>query len=103
MNSNSRGKRDKAKDFLERLASQTGGRVFYAVKTGELREAVGEVVKDLHTQLVVGFTPPQSPKGKAQHKIEVKVVDAPGRGKLKVVTKPEITLDGEGNTAGQKK
>jgi VWFA-related protein len=97
-----RSKRDRAKAFLERLASQTGGRVFFAVKTDELKEAIDEVVKSLHSQLILGFTPPQSMKGSAQHKIEVKVVGGPGRGKLKAVTRPEITLAGQGGTEGQK-
>ena len=98
-----RGKRDKAKAFLERLASQTGGRVSFVLKTSELEEAVNEVAEDLHAQLVLGFTPPQSMKGDAPHKIEVKVVSRPGGGKLKAVTRPEITLAVQNGAEGQKR
>lgn len=98
-----RGKRDKAKAFLERLASQTGGRVFFVLKTNELEEAVNEVAEDLHAQLVLGFTPPQSMKGDVPHKIEVKVAGSPGGGKLKVVTRPEITFAVQNGAEGQKR
>ena len=87
-------KREKAIDLLKHLASVTGGRVYFAEKVGELKDAIAEVINDLHTQYVVGYVPAATAGSGSNHKVEIRVVDAPGRGKLKVVTKPEITLDG---------
>jgi Ca-activated chloride channel homolog len=99
----SKSKRDLASDLLKRLASETGGRVFFAEKVGDLKEAVGEVVGNLHTQYVVGYDPPATTGGKAKHKIEVKVVDAPGREKLKAIVRPERAVAGQTGTEAKKK
>ncbi|MBC7930316.1 MAG: VWA domain-containing protein [Rubrivivax sp.] len=96
----SKSKRDRASDFLKRLASETGGRIFFAEKVGELEEAIGEVLGNLHMQYVVGYDPPANAGGKTKHKIEVKVIDAPGRGKLKAIVRPERT---DASAEGKKK
>ena len=75
-------KRDRAKDLLQKLADETGGRVFYAEKGGELEAAAGDVVRDMRTRYVVGYTPPE-PGAKGSGKVEVKLVGAPAREKLK--------------------
>jgi len=62
------------------------------VTDGKGHTVAGVKREDFHAQLVLGFTPPQSMKGDAPHKIEVKVVSRPGGGKLKAFTRPEITL-----------
>ena len=82
-------KRESAGALLKRLATETGGRVFFAEKVGELQEAIGEVISNLHTQYVVGYAAEPEAGGKAHHKIEVKVVGLPGRGKLKPIVRPE--------------
>ena len=84
--------RDKSVALLERLTSETGGRVFFVKKVGELKEAIAEIDKSLHAQYVVGFTPPAtaapSTKDK-KHKLEVRAFGANGTDKLKVVLRPE--------------
>ena len=95
--------REKATDLLKRLASATGGRVFFAEKVGELKDAIAEVINDLHTQYVVGYVPAATAGGGSNHKVEIRMVDAPGRRKLKTFTRPEMTLNAEGDAAGQKK
>jgi VWFA-related protein len=77
-----KGKRGAAKDLLSKLSEETGGRVFYAEKGSELEEAVGDVVVDMRTRYVVGYTPPE-PGGKGQGKVEVKLVGAAGKEKMK--------------------
>jgi Ca-activated chloride channel family protein len=86
-------KRQRSMDLLEKLTSETGGRVFFAEKVGELKEAVEEIVKDLHTEYVVGFAQ-DAPDGR-KHKVEVKAFGAKGTDKLKVVLRPEPAPEGK--------
>jgi VWFA-related protein len=76
------GKRQKAKDLLAKIAEETGGRVFYVEKDGQLEGAVNDVVRDVRTSYVIGYTPPE-PGAKGGGKVEVKVVGAPGKEKVK--------------------
>lgn len=88
----SKGKREKAKDLLTQLAEETGGRVFYVEKNGQLEQAVGDVAGDVRTHYVVGYAPPE-PGGKGQGKVEVKLVGAPGKEKLKAQIVPPAEKD----------
>jgi len=87
-----KSKRSKSTDFLEKLTSETGGRVFFAKKVMELKDAIVEIDKCLHAQYVVGFTPPApaatSPNNQ-KHKLEVKAFGPNGVDKLNVVLRPE--------------
>ena len=77
----SKGKRQMAKDLLFKIAEETGGRVFYAEKVGQLEEAVGDVAVSTRTRYVVGYAPPE-PGGKGPGKVEVKLVGGMGKDKL---------------------
>jgi len=79
----SQSKRETARELLRKIAAETGGRVFYAEKGGELEEAVGEVVENLRVQYVLGFEPAPATGGKSRGRVEVKVVGAPGKAGLK--------------------
>lgn len=75
-------KRQRAKDLLMKIAKETGGRVFYAEKDGELEEAVGEIAENMRARYTLGYAPPElNAKGKG--KVEVKLVGAPDKEKLK--------------------
>ena len=80
-------KRDKSKSLLEKLTSETGGRVFFAEKVDELKDAVEEIVKDLHAEYVVGYE--ATAQDGRKHKVEVKAFGPDGVEKLKVVLRPE--------------
>ena len=82
-------KRDKAKDLLSKVAEETGGRVFYAEKGGELEAAVRDVAGGMRTRYVVGYAAPEPVAG-GQGKVEVKVVGAPGKEKLKARIVPPV-------------
>lgn len=79
-------KRDKAKDLLEKLASETGGRVFYAGKGGEYEEAAGNIATDMRTRYVLGYPAPE-----ALLRVQINVGGAAGKEKLKakVIPPPE--------------
>jgi Ca-activated chloride channel family protein len=95
--------RARAANLLKSLAGETGGRVFFPEKVGELKDAIDEIVGNLHTQYVIGYDPPANAGGKTKHNIEVKVVEAPGREKFKAIVRPERTVAGDAGAEGQKK
>jgi VWFA-related protein len=85
----SKGKRQTAKDLLSKLADETGGRVFYAEKDVLLDVVVGDIFRGMSTRYVVGYAPPE-PGGKGPGKVEIKLLGAPGKEKLKA----QILKDG---------
>jgi Ca-activated chloride channel homolog len=60
---------------LKRLAAETGGGYFELETTDELGATFTRVAQELHSQYLLGFTPPQL-DGKI-HKVDVKVVTRP--------------------------
>lgn len=78
----SKSKRGAAKDFLSKLAEETGGRAFYIEKDVALADVALDIIRNMRTRYVVGYTPPE-PGGKGQGKVEVKVVGAAGKERLK--------------------
>lgn len=84
-----KSKSDRAKALLSKLAEETGGRVFYAEKDGQLEDAVADVAGDIRTRYVVGYAPPE-PGEKGQGKVEIKLLGAPGKEKLKAEIFPPV-------------
>ena len=87
-----KSKREKSVALLERLTSETGGRVFYAKKVIELKEAIVEIDQSIHAQYIVGYTTPATPAPlpkEKKHKLEVRAFAANGTDKLKVILRPE--------------
>jgi Ca-activated chloride channel homolog len=66
---------------LERLARQTGGRLFKLPNEAALPRVLDEIVADLRSQYVLGFSPETAGAPGRLRKISVKV---PGRGKVVV-------------------
>jgi Ca-activated chloride channel family protein len=66
---------------LDRLAQVTGGRLFKLPNEAALPRVLDEIVAELRSQYVLGFTPDTSGAPGRMRKISVKV---PGRGKLVV-------------------
>ncbi len=98
-----RNKRDKAESLLQRLAEETGGRAFFPDNVKELQEAAEEVVKNLRTRYVVGYTPTEAPTTKASRKIEVRLAAAEGKTKRRAVHRPGRPVAGKDASAGKKK
>lgn len=83
-------KRGAARNLLSKLAAETGGRAFFADGAGELKEAVAEAVGSMRTRYVVAYEPHARAAGKGRGKVEVKLVGALAKEKLKaVVVAPE--------------
>ena len=96
--------REKAMELLTRLAEESGGRAFFVQKLHELEPVLNEVIAHLHAQYVLGYEPMAPPKNGGVRDVEIKVADAPGRGKLKVITRKGHPSDaGQGIEGGKKK
>jgi Ca-activated chloride channel family protein len=91
-----RGSRDKAESLLRRLAEETGGRAFFPRNVKELQEAAEEVVKNLRTQYVLGYTPAATPTAKSSGKLEIKLAETNGKGKRTAIHKPGRAPAGQG-------
>src|SRR5437879_9386357 len=86
--------KEKAVALLNKIASETGGRVFYPQSISELPQIANEIVRDLRTQYVVSYDPTNKAHDGTFRAIKVVVADGPGQGK-------RIALTRSGRTAGQ--
>ena len=80
--------RGKAEKLLQRIAQETGGRVFFPRNTNELTQAAREIVHDLHTQYLIGYQSTNTNSKENFRNVEVKIAEAPGRGKITAITRP---------------
>jgi Ca-activated chloride channel family protein len=83
--------RAKAVELLEGLAKETGGRAFIVESPSELHDAALELARHLHSQYLIGYNAACKPGKDAYCKVRVKLTDAPGRGKLKVLARAGYT------------
>ncbi|HKP37965.1 MAG TPA: VWA domain-containing protein [Pyrinomonadaceae bacterium] len=80
--------KEKAEKLLKRVALESGGRVFFPTNMDELAGAVDEINHDLHTQYLISYESKNNPGKDNFRKIEVKMVESPGRAKLTAITRP---------------
>lgn len=88
--------RDKAVNLLERLAKETGGRVFFPTSTSELPRIAEEITRDLRTQYVISYNPTNKTRDGSYRTVRVTVADAAARDKRIAVTRPGYTARREG-------
>jgi VWFA-related protein len=86
-----RGSREKAADFLTRLAEASGGRAFFPRSASEIPGVADLIARDLHTQYVLGYSPTNAAADGAYRKVQVTVPDSPSRKNLKVIARPGYT------------
>lgn len=87
-----RSAREKAEDLLERIAEETGGRVFFPKNEKKLLEATAQIIHDLHAQYLVGFERPIQSGEKRFRKARVRFAEGSARKKLKIITRPGYWL-----------
>jgi Ca-activated chloride channel family protein len=80
--------RQKAELLLNRIAEESGGRVFFPEDGKELATAIAEIQHDLHSQYLIAFETQTKPGEKGFRKVEVKVASSNGREKLTAITRP---------------
>lgn len=86
--------REKAMNLLERLAKETGGRVFYPNSLSELPKIATEISHDLRTQYVLSYSPTNKARDGSFRSIRVAVADGPKGEK-------RIALTRSGRVAGR--
>lgn len=77
----------KAKSFLERLATETGGKSYFPNSVGELNTIAGDIASELRTQYLVSYYPTNTSKDGSFRAIKVAVSDGPNKQKRIAVTR----------------
>ena len=86
------GGREQPRALLERLARETGGRVFFPRTVAELPRIAQEITRDLRTQYVIGYTPTNKARDGTFRRVRVSV--APGAAAEQQQQRTVITRDG---------
>jgi len=81
----------KAKAFLERLALETGGKVYFPSSTNELNTIAQDISSELRTQYSIGYSPTNPAQEGAFKNIKVVVNDGPKKEKRIAITRSGIT------------
>jgi Ca-activated chloride channel family protein len=79
--------RDKAVNFINKLATETGGRAFFPQALSELPQIANEIVRDLRTQYVLAYNPTNKARDGSFRSIRVVVDDASSRDKRIALTR----------------
>ncbi len=77
----------KAKGFLERLAGETGGKVYFPNNLNELNSIAQDIASELRTQYSIGYIPTKSETDGSLRNIRVVVADGPNKQKRIAVTR----------------
>jgi len=83
----------KAKAFLERLASETGGKSYFPNTVGELNGIAQNISTELRTQYSIGYTPTNDRKDGTFRSIKVMISDGPNNQKRIPITRNGRTAD----------
>jgi len=95
--------RDKAEGLINKIAEESGGRVFSPRDGKEMSDAVEQIAHDLHFQYLIGYQPQAKPGEKGLRKFKVKLTEASGRKKLTVITRPGFLVNAPGQKPVEKK
>ena len=80
----------KAKAFLERLAKETGGKVYFPNSISELNGIAQDIANELRTQYMISYQPAEDKKDAAYRAIKVVVGDGPNKEKRIAITRTGI-------------
>jgi Ca-activated chloride channel family protein len=79
--------REKALKLLNQLATDTGGRTYYASSKGDVQRISNQIIKDIRTQYVIGYVPSGGDAGKSFHKVQVSITEGPNQEKRAAITR----------------
>lgn len=88
----------KAKEFLERLATETGGKAYFPKSAAELPGLAREISSELRTQYSIGYIPSNDRKDGTYRAIKVAVADGPNAQKRIAITRAGRKAEGGGTT-----
>jgi Ca-activated chloride channel family protein len=101
----SKSPQGKAKAFLEKLATETGGKVYFPNSVGELNEIARDISSELRLQYSIGYSPTSVVQDNTFKNIKVVVADGPKKEKRIAITRSGITRSSgsDGKPSLQKK
>lgn len=79
--------RDKAKAFLERIATETGGKAYFPTNAAALPDLAREISNELRTQYSIGYIPSNDKKDGTYRNIKVQIDDGPNKEKRIAVSR----------------
>jgi len=85
-----KSKQAKAKAFLEKLATETGGKVYFPNSVGELNGIAQDISSELRLQYSIGYSPTNPAQDKTFKNIKVVVADGPKKEKRIAITRTGI-------------
>lgn len=77
----------KAKALLERMANETGGKVYFPNSVSELPQIAANIASELRTQYSIGYIPSNDKTDNSFRNIKVVVADGPNKEKRIAVTR----------------
>lgn len=82
-----KSEQSKAKAFLEKLATETGGRAYFPNNVSELNTIAQEISNELRTQYSIGYLPSNDREDGSFRNIRVVVKDGPNKEKRIAITR----------------
>lgn len=92
----SKSPQGKAKSFLERLASATGGKSYFPAAPAEMTTIAKDIASELRMQYSIGYIPSNDKKDGSFRNIRVAIPDGPGGQKRIAITRAGRTAEKEG-------
>jgi Ca-activated chloride channel family protein len=93
--------RDKAVSFINKLATETGGRAFFPESIADLPAVADAIVRDLRTQYVISYNPTNKAHDGSYRAIKVAVEEPSGREKRIALTRTGRLAARQGQTAAK--
>ncbi|MEP6704752.1 MAG: VWA domain-containing protein [Acidobacteriota bacterium] len=89
-----KSKQGKAKTFLEKLASETGGKAYFPESVSQLNGIARDIASELRTQYSIGYLPSNDREDGTFRNIKVTVNDGPNAQKRIALTRTGRTATG---------
>jgi len=89
-----KSKQSKAKSFLEKLATDTGGRSYFPKSISELNGIAKDIADELRVQYSIGYVPSNDKTDGTFRNIKVSVDDGPNKQKRIAITKAGRVAEG---------
>lgn len=97
-----RSPQGKAKEFLVRIATESGGKAYFPKNAAELPGLASEISSELRTQYSIGYIPSNDKRDGSYRNIKVVVDEGPNNQKRIAVHRAGRTADGGSTVQAQK-
>ncbi len=94
-----KSKQSKAKEFMERLARETGGKSYFPNSINELGGIAQDIASELRTQYIVSYSPTNDKKDGSFRNIKVVIDDGSNKEKRIAITRTGRNAVGDKNSA----